>query len=114
MKSFKEYNLITEDTQSTLDKILAEINRHAKTNNPTHLAYDSSARSGKYIRVYHYRPEAGENSGMSAAFFVDRVTGDVWKSASWKAKSKTLWGNIVNGGQEFAKFWMSHYSFFYK
>lgn len=112
MKSFSEYNLMVESVHSTLDKLLAQLNT-GLSKGAKMLGYDKNARGGRYIRVYTYLHYDGEEQQKSAVFFVDKNTGDVWKSASWKARSKTLWGNINNGGKEFMEFWKRHYSFYY-
>jgi hypothetical protein len=53
----------------------------------------------KYIRVVaHYHNPA---DGGSAYCFIERATGNVLKTATWKAPAKHVRGNILEGPEKF-------------
>lgn len=88
--------------KENLDKFLAALttllNEYKKANGYTYFKeYLVKAKEGnKFIRVYKFEaPNLGGGVGnQSILCFIDKVTGDILKPATYKAPAKGIRGNV--------------------
>lgn len=70
------------------------------------IKFDPKDPGKKYVRLFTFNPRT---NGRSCYCFVDKTTGDVLKSASWKAPAKGIRGNIFAGMTDPTKYGVTEY-----